>query len=199
MVSKKTPPSRKMPRGIPSTTPMKMPSRALPPSTTPRQPPLVKGTSQPANVGARSPRLKETVLPKKFRSSQPMKMPTRALTPATTPREPPSLKGKSKQANAGTPKLGGELPAFKTTMTAKPRMPAPRMPAPRFMSTGEPSSSKYVQRAPRVSTGTPGTSTFVQRTPGGAHQRKPSAAGVGMGRVLGTLRSKLTAPRKPAK
>ena len=94
-----------------------------------------------------------------------MKMPTRALTPATTPREPPSLKGKSKQANAGTPKLGGELPAFKTTMTAKPRMPAPRMPAPRFMSTGEPSSSKYVQRSPRENIGTPGTSTYVQRSP----------------------------------
>jgi hypothetical protein len=56
-----------------------------------------------------------------------------------------------------------------------------------------------VQRSPRVSTGTPGTSKFVQRMPGGAHQRKPSAAGVGMGRVLGTLRSKLIAPRKPAK
>ena len=113
MVSKKTPPSRKMPRGIPSTTPMKMPSRALPPSTTPRQPPLVKG--------------------------------------------------KSKQANAGTPKLGGELPAFKTTMTAKPRMPAPRVPAPRFMSTGEPSSSKYVQRSARENIGTPGTKNYVQR------------------------------------
>ena len=170
MVSKKTPPSRKMPRGIPKTTPMKMPSRALPPSTTPRQPPVVKGTSLgSANVGARSPRLKETVLPKKFRSSQPMKMPTRALTPATTPREPPSLKGKSKQANAGTPILGGELPAFQTTLTAKPRMPAPRMPAPRmpaprFMSTGEPSSSTYVQRAPRENIGTPSSSTFVRRT-----------------------------------
>ena len=108
-----------------------------------------------------------------------MKMPTRALPSATTPREPPSLKGKSQQA---APKLGGELPAFKTTMTAKPRMPAPRMPAPRFMSTG-----------------TPGTSTYVQRTPGGAHQRKPSAAGVGMGRVMNTLRAKLSAPRKPTK
>jgi hypothetical protein len=88
-----------------------------------------------------------------------MKMPTRALTPATTPREPPSLKGKSKQANAGTPKLGGELPAFKTTMTAKPRMPAPR-----FMSTGEPSSSKYVQRSPRENIGMPSSSKFVRRT-----------------------------------
>jgi hypothetical protein len=94
-----------------------------------------------------------------------MKMPTRALTPATTPREPPSLKGKSKQANAGTPKLGGELPAFKTTMTAKPRMPAPRMPAPRFMSTGEPSSSKYVQRSARENIGMPGTKNYVQRSP----------------------------------
>jgi hypothetical protein len=56
-----------------------------------------------------------------------------------------------------------------------------------------------VQRSPRVSTGTPGTSKFVQRMPGGAHQRKPSASGVGLGRVMGTLRSVLTAPRKPAK
>jgi hypothetical protein len=64
-------------------------------------------------------------------------------------------------------------------------------------STG--SGKNVVQRAPRVSTGTPGTSKFVQRTPGGAHQRKPSASGVGLGRVMGTLRSVLTAPRKPAK
>jgi hypothetical protein len=67
------------------------------------------------------------------------------------------------------------------------------------MSTGTPGTKNYVQRSPRVSTGTPGTKNFVQRMPGGAHQRKPSAAGVGLGRVMGTLRSVLTAPRKPAK
>ena len=99
-------------------------------------------------------------MPKGIPSTTPMKMPSRALPPSTTPRQPPPVKGTSQQASVGTPKLGGELPAFKTTMTAKPRMPAPR-----FMSTGEPSSSKYVQRAPREDIGTPGTSKFVQRAP----------------------------------
>jgi hypothetical protein len=97
-----------------------------------------------------------------------MKMPTRALTPATTPREPPSLKGKSKQANAGTPKLGGELPAFKTTMTvAKPRkvMATVVQRAISDRSTGTPGTSKFVQRSARENTGMPGTSKFVQRAP----------------------------------
>jgi hypothetical protein len=99
------------------------------------------------------------------------------------------------------PRLGGELPAYNTMTPKKPRKVlatlVQRMPKP--MSTGTPGTSKFVQREPRVSTGMPGTSKFVQRMPGGAHQRKPSAAGVGMGRVLGTIRAKLTAPRKPAK
>jgi hypothetical protein len=76
------------------------------------------------------------------------------------------------------PRLGGELPPY----TTKPKKPRKVMASPNFRSTG-----------------TPGTKNFVQRMPGGAHQRKPSAAGVGMGRVLGTIRAKLTAPRKPAK
>lgn len=80
-------------------------------------------------------------------------------------------------ANRTTVKKNLALPPLKTTMTAKPRMPAQR----------------------DMSTGTPGTSTYVQRTPGGAHQRKPSAAGVGIGRVMSTIRTKLSAPRKPAK
>jgi hypothetical protein len=45
--------------------------------------------------------------------------------------------------------------------------------------------------------GTPGSKNFVQRTPGGAHQRKPGMAG--LGRVMSTIRTKLSAPRKPAK
>jgi len=103
---------------------------------------------------------------------------------------------------AKTPKLGGELPPYTTTGTPKPKKPrkvlatiVQRMSKP----TGTPGTKNYVQRSPRVSTGTPGTKNFVQRMPGGAHQRKPSAAGVGLGRVMGTLRSVLTAPRKPAK
>ena len=99
---------------------------------------------------------------------------------------------------ARTPKLGGELPPY-TTMGAKPKKPRKAMVSPKPMSTGTPGTKNFVQRAPRVSTGTPGSKNFVQRMPGGAHQRKPSAAGVGMGRVLGTIRAKLTAPRKPAK
>jgi hypothetical protein len=105
---------------------------------------------------------------------------------------------------AKTPKLGGELPPYTTTGTSKPKKPrkamatiAQRMSKP--MPTGTPGTKNYVQRSPRVSTGTPGTKNYVQRMPGGAHQRKPSAAGVGLGRVMGTLRSVLTAPRKPAK
>jgi len=97
------------------------------------------------------------------------------------------------------PRLGGELPPYTTTGTPKPKKPRKAMFSPKFVTTGDPSTKNYVQRAPRVSTGMPGTSKFVQRMPGGAHQRKPSAAGVGMGRVLGTIRAKLTAPRKPAK
>ena len=99
------------------------------------------------------------------------------------------------------PRLGGELPAYNTMTPKKPRKAmatiVQRMSKP--MSTGTPGTKNYVQRSPRVSTGTPGTSKFVQRMPGGAHQRKPSAAGVGMGRVMNTLRAKLSAPRKPAK
>jgi hypothetical protein len=100
---------------------------------------------------------------------------------------------------AKTPKLGGELPPYTTTGAPKPKKPRKAMASPNFRSTGTPGTTNYVQRSPRVSTGMPGTSKFVQRMPGGAHQRKPSAAGVGMGRVLGTIRAKLTAPRKPAK
>jgi len=102
------------------------------------------------------------------------------------------------------PRLGGELPPYTTTGTTKPKKPRKVMAtivqrAISNRSTGTPGTSKFVQREPRVSTGMPGTKNFVQRMPSGAHQRKPSAAGVGMGRVLGTIRAKLTAPRKPAK
>ena len=90
------------------------------------------------------------------------------------------------------PRLGGELPAY-NTMGAKPKKTRMAFPNP-LASTG---SGKTVQRAPRENLGTPGTSKFVQRTPGGAHQRKPGMAG--LGRVMSTIRTKLSAPRKPAK
>ena len=93
---------------------------------------------------------------------------------------------------ARTPRLGGELPAY-NTMGAKPKKTRMAFPNP-LASTG---SGKTVQRAPRENIGTPGTSKFVQRTPGGAHQRKPGMAG--LGRVMSTIRTKLSAPRKPAK
>ena len=93
---------------------------------------------------------------------------------------------------ARTPKLGGELPAY-NTMGAKPKKTRMAFPNP-LASTG---SGKTVQRAPRENLGTPGTSKFVQRTPGGAHQRKPGMAG--LGRVMSTIRTKLSAPRKPTK
>jgi hypothetical protein len=92
------------------------------------------------------------------------------------------------------PRLGGELPPY-TTMGAKPKKPRKVMAFPNpLASTG---SGKTVQRAPRENIGTPGTSKFVQRTPGGAHQRKPGIGGAG--RVMSAIRSKLIAPRKPAK
>jgi hypothetical protein len=92
------------------------------------------------------------------------------------------------------PRLGGELPPY-TTMGAKPKKPRKVMAFPNpLASTG---SGKSVQRAPRENIGTPGTSKFVQRTPGGAHQRKPGIGGAG--RVMSAIRSKLIAPRKPAK
>ena len=96
---------------------------------------------------------------------------------------------------ARTPKLGGELPAYNTMGATTPKKPRRVMAFPNpLASTG---SGKTVQRAPRENLGTPGTSKFVQRTPGGAHQRKPGMAG--LGRVMSTIRTKLSAPRKPAK
>ena len=105
---------------------------------------------------------------------------------------------------AKRPKLGGELPAYTTMGAKKPRKLAPRsmtMGAPMTSKTvqrsprenlGTPGTSKFVQRTPKVNIGTPGTSKFVQRTPANSSQRMPSS-------VMNTLRSKLTAPRKPAK
>ncbi len=91
------------------------------------------------------------------------------------------------------PRLGGELPPY-TTMGAKPKKPRKAFPNP-LASTG--SGKNVVQRAPRENIGTPGSKNFVQRTPGGAHQRKPGIGGAG--RVMSAIRSKLIAPRKPAK
>ena len=107
------------------------------------------------------------------------------------------------------PRLGGELPAY-NTMGAKPKKTRRVMAFPNPLSSmgssktvqrspreniGTPGTSKFVQRSPKVNIGTPGTSKFVQRTPTNSSQRMPG----GMGRVMNTLRSKLTAPRKPAK
>lgn len=99
---------------------------------------------------------------------------------------------------ARPPRLGGELPTY-NTMSAKPKKPRKTA---NFQALMTPmGSSKYVQRSPKISLGMPGTKNFVQRTPGGAHQPKPGAGG--MGRVMkalqSTVRSKLAAPRKPAK
>lgn len=110
---------------------------------------------------------------------------------------------------ARTPKLGGELPAY-NTMGAKPKKPVQRMLRTLAMgkpgmgktvqrspreNIGTPGTKNFVQRSPKVSMGTPGTKNYVQRMPDGAAQRKPS----GLGRVMSTLRTKLSAPRKPAK
>jgi hypothetical protein len=106
-----------------------------------------------------------------------MKMPTPTKLPTVV--NPPA-KGKSRSpksatlspaelaiivkgnANRTTPKLGGELPAFKTMTTAKPRK---IMASPNFMSTGTPGTSKFVQRSARENTGMPGTRNYVQRAP----------------------------------
>lgn len=118
---------------------------------------------------------------KKFRSSQPMKMPTPTKLPTVV--NPPA-KGKSRSpksatlspaelamivkgnANRTTPKLGGELPAFKTMTTAKPRkvMATVVQRAISDRSTGTPGTKNYVQRSARENTGMPGTKNYVQRT-----------------------------------
>ena len=108
------------------------------------------------------------------------------------------------------PRLGGELPPY-TTMGAKPKKTRKVFPNP-LASTGSgknvvqraprenigtPGSKNFVQRSPKVNIGTPGSKNFVQRMPDGAAQRKPGMTG--LGRVMSTLRTKLSAPRKPAK
>ena len=94
------------------------------------------------------------------------------------------------------PRLGGELPAYTTMGATTPKKTRRVMAFPNpLASTG--SGKNVVQRAPRENLGTPGSKNFVQRTPGGAHQRKPGMAG--LGRVMSTIRTKLSAPRKPAK
>jgi hypothetical protein len=100
------------------------------------------------------------------------------------------------------PRLGGELPAYHTMGATKPKKRSMMtLGAPMTSKTvqrspreniGTPGTSKFVQRSPKVNTGTPGSKNFVQRTPGNSSQRMPSS-------VMNTLRSKLTAPRKPAK
>ena len=111
------------------------------------------------------------------------------------------------------PRLGGELPAYTTMGATTPT--TPKKPVQRMLRTlamgkpgmgktvqrspreniGTPGTSKFVQRSPKVNIGTPGTKNFVQRTPTNSSQRMPG----GMGRVMNTLRTKLSAPRKPAK
>ena len=109
------------------------------------------------------------------------------------------------------PRLGGELPAYTTMGATKPKKPRRVMAFPNPLAStgsgknvvqrspreniGTPGSKNFVQRSPKVNIGTPGSKNFVQRTPANSSQRMPG----GMGRVMNTLRSKLTAPRKPAK
>lgn len=95
---------------------------------------------------------------------------------------------------ARPPKLGGELPAYTTMGATKPKKPRMAFPNP-LASTG--SGKNVVQRAPRENIGTPGSKNFVQRMPDGGAQRKPGMTG--LGRVMNTLRTKLSAPRKPTK
>ena len=111
---------------------------------------------------------------------------------------------------AKTPKLGGELPAYNTMGATKPKKTRRVMAFPNPLSSmgssktvqrspreniGTPGTKNFVQRSPKVNIGTPGTKNFVQRTPANSSQRMPG----GMGRVMNTLRTKLSAPRKPAK
>ena len=112
---------------------------------------------------------------------------------------------------AKTPKLGGELPAYTTMGATKPKKTRRVMAFPNPLAStgsgknvvqrapreniGTPGTKNFVQRSPKVNIGTPGTKNFVQRTPANSSQRMPG----GMGRVMNTLRTKLSAPRKPAK
>ena len=112
---------------------------------------------------------------------------------------------------AKRPKLGGELPAYTTMGVTKPKKTRRVMAFPNPLAStgsgknvvqraprenlGTPGTKNFVQRSPKVNIGTPGTKNFVQRTPANSSQRMPG----GMGRVMNTLRTKLSAPRKPAK
>jgi hypothetical protein len=106
------------------------------------------------------------------------------------------------------PRLGGELPAYTTMGATKPKKTRRVMAFPNPLAStgsgknvvqrapreniGTPGTKNFVQRSPKVNIGTPGTKNFVQRTPANSSQRMP-------GSVMNTLRSKLSAPRKPAK
>ena len=92
---------------------------------------------------------------------------------------------------AKTPKLGGELPAYKTQgrvprqqgFPDKPKAPRKMVAPPAYLT------SKTVVRSPKVSLGTPGTKNYVPRKPGaGGMERFMSA----MGSVLRTKTRKPT-------
>ena len=111
------------------------------------------------------------------------------------------------------PRLGGELPAYTTMGATTPKKTRRVMAFPNPLAStgsgknvvqrapreniGTPGSKNFVQRSPKVNIGTPGSKNFVQRMPDGAAQRKPGMGG--LGRVMSTIRTKLSAPRKPAK
>ena len=110
---------------------------------------------------------------------------------------------------AKTPRLGGELPAYRTQGGVPRQQGFPDKPkAPRKM-VGPPAylTSKTVVRSPKVSLGTPGTKNYVQRTPAanlgtpGTKNYVPRNPGAGgTKRVMSAMGSVLrTKMRKPTK
>ena len=98
------------------------------------------------------------------------------------------------------PKLGGELPAYRTQSSVprqqgfpdKPKAPRKMVAPPAYLT------SKTVVRSPKVSLGTPGTKNYVQRMPNNMRPRKPGAGG--MERFMSAMGSVLrTKTRKPTK
>ena len=101
---------------------------------------------------------------------------------------------------AKTPRLGGELPAYRTQggvprqqgFPDKPKAPRKMVAPPAYLT------SKTVVRSPKVSTGTPGTKNYVPRVSNNMRPRKPGAGG--MERFMSAMGSVLrTKTRKPTK
>lgn len=110
---------------------------------------------------------------------------------------------------AKTPKLGGELPPYKTQgrvprqqgFPDKPKAPRKMVAPPAYLtsktvvrspkvSLGTPGTKNYVQRMPAANLGTPGTKNYVPRNPGAGGTKRF------MGPIGSLIRTKMRKPTK---